>query len=332
MAATKAFDKILDCVKSSNLNFCLQLSPFSANISLKKTLIKDKAGFYLNPPEEPDLSLPKKHGLVDVEKAKKITELEHIIADLRVQLEESQTDREHAYETINKLKGELFIKLENTETEQVAKEEAFADQLKKKTLEINILKEEKQKLKNQNDNLQMSLQNSKSTATRLNKEVNENKRIHDKASEQTVKIHKSEIKYWKKELGLEKSQRIKAERKLAIIEKELSKPQHAVSCQTNQTPDTPYTVTDALPPIFGSKLCHRSKAVKFFSRSLPNLSTISWVRVTEEDIQENEAEQALNNQYDRQVDEFYIDAKKKAEAVRQVYEENYIEKLFGEDS
>ena len=91
-------------------------------------------------------------------------------------------------------------------------------------------------------------------------------------------------------------------------------------------------ITDALPPIFGSKLCHRSKAVKFFSRSLPNLSTISWVRVTEEDIQENEAEQALNNQYDRQVDEFYIDAKKKAEAVRQVYEENYIEKLFGEDS
>ena len=47
MAASKAFNKILDCVKSSNLNFCLQLSPFSANISLKKTLVKDKAGFYL---------------------------------------------------------------------------------------------------------------------------------------------------------------------------------------------------------------------------------------------------------------------------------------------
>ena len=127
---------------------------------------------------------------------------------------------------------------------------------------------------------------------------------------------------------MEKSQRIKAERKLSVIEKELSKPQHAVSCQTNQTPDTPYMITDALPPIFGSNLCHRSKAVKFFSRSLPNLSTLTWVRVTEEDILEDEAEQALNNQYDRQVDEFYIDAKKKADAVRQLYEENYMEEVI----
>ena len=159
MAATKAFDKILDCVKSSNLNFCLQLSPFSANISLKKTLIKDKAGFYLNPPEEPGSSLPKKHDLVDIEKAEKIIELEHIIADLRVQLEESQTDREHAYETIKNLKDELIIKLENTETKLVAKEKACADQLEKKTLEISILKEEKQELKNQIDDLQRACRN-----------------------------------------------------------------------------------------------------------------------------------------------------------------------------
>ena len=195
MAATKAFDKILDCVKSSNLNFCLQLSPFSANISLKKTLIKDKAGFYLNPPEEPGSSLPKKHDLVDIEKAEKIIELEHIIADLRVQLEESQTDREHAYETIKNLKDELIIKLENTETKQVSEEKACADadQLEKKTLEISILKEEKQELKNQIDDLQMSLQKSKSAVRCLNKEVIENKRKHEKSSEDLVKNHRSEI-------------------------------------------------------------------------------------------------------------------------------------------
>ena len=49
MAASKAFDQILEYVKSSNLNFCLQLSPFSANISIKKTLTKDKSGVHLNP-------------------------------------------------------------------------------------------------------------------------------------------------------------------------------------------------------------------------------------------------------------------------------------------
>ena len=75
MAASKAFDKIIDCVKSSNLNFCLQLSPFSATISVKKTLIKDKAGFYLSPSVS-DLS---KQDLPRVE----IKDLEDIVADLQ---------------------------------------------------------------------------------------------------------------------------------------------------------------------------------------------------------------------------------------------------------
>ena len=96
MAASKAFDKILDCVKSSNLNFCLQLSPFSANISLKKTLVKDKAGFYLNPPEDSDLSLLQNHDEEKKELAKKVIDLEQVIANLKLRLEDSQTDCEHA--------------------------------------------------------------------------------------------------------------------------------------------------------------------------------------------------------------------------------------------
>ena len=49
MAASIAFNKILQQVQSSSLNFHLQLSPFSAVISLKKSLVKDKAGCYLLP-------------------------------------------------------------------------------------------------------------------------------------------------------------------------------------------------------------------------------------------------------------------------------------------
>ena len=44
MIAEHTFDSILQQVKNSNLNFQLQLSPFSANISLKKSPIKDQAG------------------------------------------------------------------------------------------------------------------------------------------------------------------------------------------------------------------------------------------------------------------------------------------------
>ena len=44
------FYKILDQIKSSNLNFQLSLSPFSAQISLKKSLVKDRSGNCLLPP------------------------------------------------------------------------------------------------------------------------------------------------------------------------------------------------------------------------------------------------------------------------------------------
>ena len=45
-----------------------------------------------------------------------------------------------------------------------------------------------------------------------------------------------------------------------------------------------------------------------------------------------EAEEALNEQYDRQIEDYYREAKLQAESVRQVYEENGIGKLFDEEN
>ena len=44
MIATKSFENILHQIQQSSLNFHIQLSPFSAEISLKKSLIKDLNG------------------------------------------------------------------------------------------------------------------------------------------------------------------------------------------------------------------------------------------------------------------------------------------------
>ena len=44
MIAEHTFESIIQQIKNSNLNFQLQLSPFSANISLKRSPIKDLAG------------------------------------------------------------------------------------------------------------------------------------------------------------------------------------------------------------------------------------------------------------------------------------------------
>ena len=68
------------------------------------------------------------------------------------------------------------------------------------------------------------------------------------------------------------------------------------------------------------------------ARSLPDLATVSWVKLTEEDIIKDEAEQALNEQYDKHVNDFYLDARAKAAAIRQIYEENSIQKLFESDN
>ena len=56
MLASNVFYKIIEQIQSSNLNFHLQLSPFSAKISLKKSLIRGKAGALLLPPERVMLS------------------------------------------------------------------------------------------------------------------------------------------------------------------------------------------------------------------------------------------------------------------------------------
>ena len=49
MAASILFENIIHQVKSSNLNFWIEMAPFSANIVIKKSLIKDSLGFYLQP-------------------------------------------------------------------------------------------------------------------------------------------------------------------------------------------------------------------------------------------------------------------------------------------
>ena len=316
MASSKAFDQILESVKSSNLNFCMQLSPFSANISIKKTLIKDKSGVHLNP------QIPIAHLL-----EKKVKDLEILVDALQVRLTES-------VETIRELESSLRIKQENNDH----KGNDLEVQIEKKSFEVSNLKEEKDQLEKKTEtleaalqeketeihDLQRNLQNSRCATNKLNKELLANRVNHEKETKIMIKNSKSEIKTLKEDLGRERSEKLKIERKLENLVKKLES-KESIACQTSSSTDVPYLVTDPLPPIFGSELCYRSKPIPYISRSLPNLSTLSWVRVTEDDYMVEAAEQALNELFDHQ------DAKSKAEAMRQVYEENCIGNLFKSD-
>ena len=59
MLASQAFNNnILDKIQSSNLNFQLQVLPFSAHIPLSKSSVKDKEGALLLPPPLQNYTLP----------------------------------------------------------------------------------------------------------------------------------------------------------------------------------------------------------------------------------------------------------------------------------
>ena len=49
MLATTTFDSIISQIQASCLNFSMQLTPFSAVISLRKSFVTDKSGFVVTP-------------------------------------------------------------------------------------------------------------------------------------------------------------------------------------------------------------------------------------------------------------------------------------------
>ena len=52
------------------------------------------------------------------------------------------------------------------------------------------------------------------------------------------------------------------------------------------------------------------------TKSLPDLSFLSWVSISEEDILRDQAEEALNFLSDRDIERFYLDAKQRAAEAR----------------
>ena len=95
MAVTRTFDSILEQILSSNFNFQLQISPFSANISLKKSPIKDKSGTsVLSSPTVPSCPPPTTATIAAL--AAKNLKLENDLAILKSQYVHAVEDSEAA--------------------------------------------------------------------------------------------------------------------------------------------------------------------------------------------------------------------------------------------
>ena len=136
MLASNVFKDILDKIQSSNLNFQLQVSPFSAQISLKKSLVKDKSGNMLPPP--------------DSLRAQSHEEIKNLVdKNKRLQKELSNLQSTHDNVVTDFTKACLTIKTLETQLKQEIKPvvkhseiEAYADEIRDLRNDITALTSE----------------------------------------------------------------------------------------------------------------------------------------------------------------------------------------------
>ena len=178
MRASTIFNDILQKVQSSQLNFSLQLTPFSAIISLKKSIITDKNGSPLVQPPCQDFSFSR------------YEQLESAHSELKINYEKSVSDLEDACIKIHALESQLKQAHSNEEytiKEYKNKVKTLENALNKKNEDINSLK--------------LTSQNARDVAKKLNGEINVLKQQYNEEKSWLLKEHRVEVKQWKKDLG-----------------------------------------------------------------------------------------------------------------------------------
>ena len=212
-AATSTFDNIIRLIQSSNLNFQLQLSPFTAAISLKKTPVKDRYGTPLLPQIV--------HSGADVEVSDLVAkniELENELLKVKEKYAVAKEDSETAREMLNKMK----IKPDPCENSELFENKVLVNKLCEEN--ANLVKQNdhlKDIIKDKNDEireLEMADNGKREALTKLNKELKEVKLKLNKEKTEILKSHKAEVKCWRRELGEERKNNIKLSKKLKDME------------------------------------------------------------------------------------------------------------------
>ena len=194
MTAAETFENILLQIQNSNLNFKLNLSPFTANISLKKTLVTDKSGIPLVP--RPNTATCENIATLTA----KNHELENNLIDIKNEF--ASTVNEYGTAVHQELADslELVNKLQIVKENLVKENEALKIANKNKDAEIQ--------------DLDHSNKIRKEVTEKLHRNINELKAKFHKEKIDIAKQNKLEIKYWRKQLGEETKANIKLKERL----------------------------------------------------------------------------------------------------------------------
>ena len=180
------------------------LSPFAANISLKKTPTKDKSGIPL--PVRTRIR-PKDDSVDEVAALKeKNLKLENELLQIKQEYEIVVDDCETTRQLLNtlQLKPEPCMRDSEEYKNVIANFKAEVDHLR------TVIENQKHEIK------ELSTHNKikKEVVNNLNKKISESKTKHNNEKMEVAKTHKAEIKYWRKLLGEETKINVKLREKL----------------------------------------------------------------------------------------------------------------------
>ena len=191
---------------------------------------------------------------------------------------------------------EVFDKENKKLKLDILEKENYAKETRK---QIKIVKKETQDLANKYERQIVELDSKVESLL----EYKATKAVEEKNDKQGIKKLNKTIK-------MVEDQKAKIVIENTKLIRQLNTSTESQMCQTDQHPDLPLKITDPLPPIFSSQLCHRTPPIHFLSRSLPNLDKICWSKPDGTNL--DEAEEYLNYQYDQEVKQFYLEARVEA--------------------
>ena len=335
IALQTSCNSILNNVRNSSLNYALHETPFSIYITLRKTEVKfkDTSNIYSVPVKSENASVDNKayHAVKD---------------DLVDALKELEAKCEHIKRLENSLENydeklSKYLFLEEKYVKITAENKSLASKIvtSDKELENRLrdykrigeealdnnkkLLEEIKCLKDHNDRLETSTK-------KLNAQMISNQIKSKKEKDELIKENKVEIRTLKTALGQERKKTIKLEKELENIQ-QVHKPSEtkatntnvssdfmSISCQTDPHPDLPYKITCPLPPIFSSQIYHHTPRIRFWSRSLPKLDSVSLWNKTDADLIEEEIADYEADLHDREIADFYENKRDVARAMRAI--------------
>ena len=206
MLATQSFNNILEQIQSSCLNFQIQISPFSAVISLKKSLIRDQSGKPRLPTKLDDTS---EHVEDLVTKNLELERKLIVLSNKHAELINDFAKYKETMKDLQNLSQEACIKVEADTSEQI--------KLKDLEVELNLVKDI---LKDRDDEileLEVALKAAKQASYKTNSILGQTRAKFESEKALLLKEHRAEVKAWKKDLGNERKERIKIEKEFEKV-------------------------------------------------------------------------------------------------------------------